>query len=334
MMIAKPPPTAELKPTKTNSRTFVPTAKPPSGRTVTSLSLADQVLLDQILTMPCEYTDHPSFHRAGAEKALFGAVTTLRGGATHFPILPVALRTNGRGRKGGPLKTEQEQMLFQRFNYARFRVSQILDAHEGEALSSGQARLLLAWAHRTLIARSEIVQANVPLVLAMAKRTRLGGVDFGELVSEGNMALLRSVDKFDCTRGFKFSTYACRAILKSFSRVAMRTSRYRGRFPTEFDPALEKSDFVEHKRDDVETDCVGELREILNSNRAELSEIEKTVIRERFALEPPSAFEPASPKTLEQVGVMIGVTKERVRQIQNKALQKIRVALESGILAA
>jgi RNA polymerase primary sigma factor len=59
------------------------------------------------------------------------------------------------------------------------------------------------------------------------------------------------VEKFDCSRGFKFSTYSCRAILKSFSRVAMRASRYRGKFPAEFDPAMERSDFIDRQRDDV-----------------------------------------------------------------------------------
>jgi RNA polymerase primary sigma factor len=157
-------------------------------------------------------------------------------------------------------------------------------------------------------------------------------LDYNELISEGNFALLRSVDKFDCARGFKFSTYACRAILKAFSRVALRTSRYRGRFPTEFDPTLEKSDFVERRRGDVEAECVDEIRDILAHNRASLNDMEQTVIRERFALD--AAPDNAKPKTLEQVGELIGVTKERVRQIQNKALRKIRVILEDNYLAA
>ena len=150
------------------------------------------------------------------------------------------------------------------------------------------------------------------------------------MISEGNFALLRSVDKFDCSRGFKFSTYACRAILKSFSRVALRTSRYRGRFPTEFDPSLEKSDYVDRKRDGVEADCVEEIRDILSQNRAELNDMERTVIRERFALN--DEVDQPRPKTLEQVGELIGVTKERVRQIQNKALEKLRATIESEVL--
>lgn len=148
------------------------------------------------------------------------------------------------------------------------------------------------------------------------------------------MALLRSVEKFDCSRGFKFSTYSCRAILKSFSRVAMRASRYRGTFPAAFDPAMERSDFIERQREGLAGDCVDELKEIFLRNLAGLSEVERTVISQRFALAVVTPEGPASPKTLEQVGTMIGVTKERVRQIQNNALKKMRVALESRFLAA
>ena len=182
--------------------------------------------------------------------------------------------------------------------------------------------------------RSAIVRINMPLVLAMAKRTRLASVDFNEMISEGNMALLRSVEKFDCSRGFKFSTYSCRAILKSFSRFAMRASRYRGHFPTEFDPAMERSNYQETQRAGVERDCVDELKGILVRNLASLSDVERTVIRERFAIGKLQIEGVKLSKTLEQVGNIIGVTKERVRQIQNNALKKIREALEESYLAA
>lgn len=334
-MIAKLP-TDSVTEAPRGPRSLVPTAKLPSDQVLDELSLEDRELLTQLLATPCEYVDDPIFQSLNAEQALFGRIAKLRGpGATYFPESPGMLARGERPDPGvATLNTTQEQLLFKRLNFARLQIFRILEAHADKRLNAQQTRVLLAWAHRSLMSRSEIVQANVPLVLAMAKRTRLGGVDFGDLISEGNMALLRSVDKFDCSRGFKFSTYACRAILKSFSRVAMRTSRYRGRFPTEFDPTLEKSDFVETKRDDVAHECVSELRDILNNNLADLSDIEQTVIRERFALAPTFSSEPVAPKTLEQVGALIGVTKERVRQIQNKALQKIRNALEESILAA
>jgi RNA polymerase sigma factor (sigma-70 family) len=154
-------------------------------------------------------------------------------------------------------------------------------------------------------------------------------VDFSDLVSEGNMALLRAVDKFDVARGFKFSTYACRAILKAFSRQGMKLSKYRQRFPTDFDPKLEKSDYLDRKREEFITDAAAEVKRIVLDNEAELSDIERTVIEHRFRLTTPE--DDSKAMTLEQVGQIIGVTKERVRQIQNKALEKIRGVLEETI---
>ena len=163
----------------------------------------------------------------------------------------------------------------------------------------------------------------------MAKRTRMSEVDFADLVSEGNMALLRAVDKFDAGRGYKFSTYACRAILKAFSRQGMKLSKYRQRFPTDFDPKLERSNFLETKRNTFEKDAAEEVKRIVQENRADLTEVERTVIEHRFGLE---SGDGEKPMTLEQVGQIIGVTKERVRQIQNKAMEKIRLQLEANFL--
>jgi RNA polymerase primary sigma factor len=187
---------------------------------------------------------------------------------------------------------------------------------------------MIEWHRKFEHFREYLVRTNLALVLAMAKRTRLGDVDFAEVVSEGNMALLRAVDKFSADRGFKFSTYACRAILKAFSRTAMKSSKQRSRFPVEFEPDLEKSDWADRRRDQIEDDCIDELKAIVDENLADLSSVEQTVIRRRFNWKQ----DEESPLTLEEVGKIIGVTKERVRQIQNKALAKIRTVMEDGVL--
>ncbi len=304
----------------------------PTITVLNSLTSSDREALLELIETPPEYIDDPELHKRGAEVTLFGAKAVLRDKRIPRFVAPVRVVEPRRGGSAIPtLTADQERQLFRRMNLARMRVFKTLEAHQSKRLTAAAARDLLAWWHRALNARAEIVRMNIPLVLAMAKRTRLHSIDFNELVSEGNMALLRSVAKFDCGRGFKFSTYSCRAILKSFSRVAMRASRYRGRFPVEFDPALEKDTYLEEKRAEHEGDCVGELKEILISNSADLSEVERTVIRERFSL---NLTDAPKPKTLEQVGLIIGVTKERVRQIQNKALKKIRCALEERYLAA
>ena len=307
--------------------------KPPIDSVIQGLAIEDQVLITKLLNEPPEYMDHPMFATPSVETMLFGGPAVFSGlTSTRFVEKADAEIATIGGERVPTLTHAQEERLFLRFNYARKQVFEILAESAGKRLSAKVTRRLIGWGHRVLAARGLIVRINMPLVLAMAKRTRLSHVDFNELISEGNMALLRSVDKFDTSRGFKFSTYSCRAILKSFSRVAMRTSRYRGKFPAEYDPAMERSDFVDTQRESTAIDCVDELKEIFLRNLAGLTDVERTVITERFAI---GQVDPSSiSKTLEQVGVIIGVTKERVRQIQNNALKKMRLALEDRFLAA
>ncbi len=306
-----------------------PKALAPTASVLAKLSPADLRLFEKTFFEPIEFVSDPSFKRRGIEKVLFPSDADRPARSpSDFLDNPNAVLTTI-----STMTPEEERFAFRRYNYARSRVCALMRRYHGRRLSLAATREYIHWERRVLAARSNIVQANLPLVLAMAKRTRLNGLDFNELISEGNVALLRSVAKFDCSRGFKFSTYACRAILKSFSRVAMRTARYRGRFPAEYDPSLEKSDFLETKREAEHGDCMEELQSVLTQNLADLSDVEWTVIRSRFALDARGEEKP-TPKTLEEVGAIIGVTKERVRQIQNKALRKLRVALEESIVAA
>ena len=108
----------------------------------------------------------------------------------------------------------------------------------------------------------------------------------------------------------------------------MKSSRYKVRFPVEFEPDMEQSDWQDKRRDEVEDDCIDELKAIVDRNLADLSNVEQTVIRRRFNWQQADD----APLTLEEVGKIIGVTKERVRQIQNKALAKIRSVMEDGVL--
>jgi RNA polymerase primary sigma factor len=315
---------------------LVPTARGPVASILEKLSHEDRVRLRQILSEPIEYLNHECFTKGTTAHELFSAVSSSGGRAQPWFNLAElgAMDEDTSPVKSATLNSSQELRLFLRMNYARYRMARILREFAGKRLTAKASGEVLWWHAQAIAARCDIVQANVPLVLAMAKRTRLGNIDYAELISEGNMALLRSVDKFDCARGFKFSTYACRAILKSFSRVAMKASRYRGRFPTEFDPSLEKSDFLDQQRLGVEADCVDELRGILSSNTAELNDVEVKVLQARFALGQVESAPGDGPKTLEQVGLLIGVTKERVRQIQNRALAKLRSKLQDDFLAA
>ncbi len=302
------------------------------------LGPADQAKLEEILAGKLDYVHDDLFEQRHAERRIFDeALEITKPDTSWYHPLMDNIEPTDLSRSGSSgtvlLSAAQERALFLQFNYCRYRVVKLCQTAPRRAMPLKRAREVLEWNRRAEAYRDQIAQTNLALVLAMAKRTRLSEVDFGDLVSEGNMALLRAIDKFDVSRGFKFSTYACRAILKAFSRMGVKSSKYRQVFPTDFDPKYEKSDFMETKRRLHEEDCVDEIRRIMADNRAELTDIETSVIEHRFGLgEARREDRDASPLTLEQVGRIIGVTKERVRQIQNKALAKMRQTLEEDYL--
>ncbi len=275
-----------------------------------------------------EFVNHPSFSDPRTERELFGqeASDIQVPQWTHFPEVPE--EANIKQAKRHTLRAGEVAQLFLKYNYARYRLTRLAEAQQ-KRFSKTRSRQMGLWYDRKQQLRADLVRANMALVLAMAKRTRIPNVEFSELISEGNMALLRSVEKFDVSRGFKFSTYACRAILKSFNRLATKTGRYRQHFPTEYDPEMDRSDYDVKKHEMQRADTVESLRDVLAANRANLTPVERTIVTERFAL-----VSREKGRTLAEVGKMVGLTNERVRQIQNLALQKIRAVLNNEFLAA
>lgn len=280
---------------------------------------SDRTLLAGVLHQRIDYVDSPLFRQRNAAKRLFGEDLTAFSTATQ--VMPVERNANGT------LPSSQQTLLFQRLNFARQQQLAILWRFRRTRLPIAVLRILLTWARAEMVICNVLTEANLPLVLAMLKRMRLpSNVDSSELISEGNLALLRCVKKFDCSRGFQFSTYACGAIIKSFYRTNKRMTKYRSRFPTEFDPALARDDSADRHHHEEECLYLEDLGKLLRENRAELNAQEWFVIRARFMLGTPAPDR--EHHTLEQIGKLVGVTKERVRQIQLKALRKLRIALQ------
>jgi RNA polymerase primary sigma factor len=332
-----------LEQARRRHRVGVVTAPAPAGNgsgkaTRRALSSEDEKLLNQIMSQEQDFIDSPAFYEKDADKKIYDEAPDIQKPDTswYHPVMDdLSASSKTRTVKSAQqviLTGAEEKVLFHQFNYARYRIWKIQQevwSSPTKKPTTEQAEEVLRWYRLSDRIREQIAETNLALVLAMAKRTRMSEVDFADLVSEGNMALLRAVDKFDAGRGYKFSTYACRAILKAFSRQGMKLSKYRQRFPTDFDPKLERSNFLETKRSTFEKDAAEEVKRIVLENRADLTDVERTVIEHRFGLE---AEEGEKPMTLEQVGQIIGVTKERVRQIQNKAMEKIRLQLEKNFL--
>jgi len=285
-----------------------------------TLSKDDRNLYDSISPEP-DYVPHPDYRLVSMERRLFGPEA--REIEVHrWRQLPEV--EDGRARPASPgrkLSREDEAELFMRYNYARYRVATLVSKQK-RRFSAKRLGEILEWHRRSLENRTALIGANMPLVVAMSKRTWINTAEFGELISEGNMALMRAVDKFDVARGFKFSTYACRAILKAFSRLVTKAGTYRRRFPREFVPELEKSDELDRRHEDQRELAIENLRHVLRRNTAGLSEVERAVVGARFAV---AGY--TQPQTLQQVGLLVGLSKECVRQLQNGALRKLKAAM-------
>jgi len=319
-----------------------PSILPTRGRpnTIGRAKASDDVLIREILGTAVDYVDSEEFHRPGAERRLFDEAPPVRkSDVTWYRPLMDPIGTASvkpvRPKESVVLTAAEERTIFLQYNYARYRVRRMQDRIKSPRPGARQRQELLRWYGEAQRLRHQIAESNLALVLAMSKRIRLGDMEFGDLISEGNMALLRSVDKFDVGRGFKFSTYSCRAILKAFSRHGSKHLRYRQRFGVSYDPEFERSRYPEDRRAEELRESADEVKHLVLGNHADLTEIEREVIHHRFRLGPGEAagLRHERPRTLAQVGKLIGLTKERVRQIQNKALRKLRFAIEESSLS-
>ena len=203
---------------------------------------------EHCLAIPFEYMDSGQFAQRNIEKELFSY--------DQEPELPRTSwyqPTRDEERKGVAAQTPQlmsaqeEKLTFLRFNFAKRKLAKLQARVRKAGLTRASAEELVEWHRRYEHFREYLVRTNLALVLAMAKRMRLGEVDFAEIVSEGNLALIRAIEKFDVERGFKFSTYACRSIIKAISRTLEKSKRQRSRFPLDFEPEFEKSNWSESR---------------------------------------------------------------------------------------
>lgn len=229
----------------------------------------------------------------------------------------------GAAAGSGRLSYDGETLLFKQLHFCAYRLSRLYRAAHRNPTATHKRQYGL-WEQRYHQVRARLIEGNIGLVYDLIGRSRFATLDRDEMSSEGMMALLRAVDTFDPWRGFRFSTYACNAILRAFSRAAMADTKRRNVMVAAWDPEFEKSDLPEARREDAAGLYVERLSNILDSGTADLSDIEKSVLRRRFPAEggPPR-------QTLEDIGRQMRVSKERVRQIQLSAMSKLRQALEA-----
>jgi len=233
-----------------------------------------------------------------------------------------------------PLLTrKQEQHQFRKMNYLKFKATVL----RNKVLSSrcpniAQVKKVEDLNGDAQAVRNEIIRANLRLVVSIAKRFNPVGEEFFEVVSDGNLSLMNAVDKFDFSRGNKFSTYATWAIVKNFARSIPRETRHHQRQTATRNEdldllggnktAVEPHDEVIARESEL---CRAQKMEILFSK---LDQRELAVITGRFGLDG------EKPQYLKDIGARIGVTKERIRQLENRAMAKLRrAAKENGMFS-
>ena len=179
----------------------------------------------------------------------------------------------------------------------------------------------------TVVTRNQIICANLRLVVSIAKR-RLGPAqNFFELVSDGNVSLMRAVERFDYSLGNSFSTYATWAIINNFARTIPEGLRHHARFRTDFCQLFTATADVRDQPPWLEAAQHG--REIaLHGILRRLNDREREIIVCRFGLRRGD-----EPKTLQQIGDVMGVSKERIRQIEARAMSKLRQAAVPEMLS-
>ena len=283
------------------------------------------------------------------------------------------------------LNAEQEVELAKRIEAGLFAAEKLRLADDGKVKLDKRTRTdLTLLARDGKRAKDHLLEANLRLVVSVAKKYTGRGMAFLDLIQEGNLGLVRAVEKFDYTKGYKFSTYAMwwirqaitRALadqartirlpvhlveqVNKMTRIQRHLLQTLGREPTpeelaqELDTTPEKivemqryardpisldqtvgddgdsqfGDFIEDADAPVAEEAVafGLLREQLTAVLATLPEREATVVRMRHGLVD------GTPRTLDEIGKRLGLTRERIRQIEKATMAKLRHPSRSQVL--
>jgi RNA polymerase sigma factor (sigma-70 family) len=292
-------------------------------RTKTSIyRVINEVRAEKIRELPLDLIDNPLFAKPWAEKQVMAPPPVVATSSRRVRA-PAGLPPYLAALYDEPLLTrEQEQYLFRKFNFLKYKAaklrSEIDPLHPRSGLMDDIERIY----GEVVALKNRIIRANLRLVVSIAKRHVGPHENFFDLVSDGNMSLIRAVEKFDYARGNKFSTYATWAVMKNFARTIPDEIKHRDRFKTSADEMFGATE--DRRTDQYEQEAAQSRRESQVGKILEnLDEREQKIIIRRFGLD-----YNREPLTLKEVGDELGVTKERVRQIEARALSKLRKAAE------
>jgi len=280
----------------------------------------------QLLNRPINYVYNPQFDLPNADELILGdgpadVHTQLAEQRRHAGRLPADLPPYLRALYDVPLlDAAAEKKLFAKYNYLKYKADKLRQKIDLNRVRSGDVKRIELLLVQANVVKNRIIRANLRLVVSIAKRHVGGPQSLFELISDGNVSLMRATEKFDYTRGNRFSTYASWAIMRNFARSVPKERYLLDRFVTGQDDVLDiAASLRAYQQDDLR---LPELRESLDVVLAQLSPLERSILVDHYGL-----HEASDTKTLDQLGRRLGVSKERVRQIELQALRKLRKIL-------
>jgi RNA polymerase primary sigma factor len=238
--------------------------------------------------------------------------------------LPIHL---GRLCEAPLLKPEQEKMLFERMNYLLQQAAIHRSVLNPERPSRHRLELIETYVALADWHRDRIVEANLRLVFSIVKKFVNPNNSFDDLLSDGIVALMRGVEKFDFDRGFRFSTYATQVVRRNAYRTVVTKQQERQKVLGGLQDM--DIDFSEEERGSaISEKRWHELRSRLSVMLGDLDRREKFIIRARFSLGSHRKVH-----TLQALADRLGVSKERVRQLERRAMDKLRAMAGTTDLA-
>jgi RNA polymerase primary sigma factor len=289
------------------------------GRTRSSIyRVINEIRAVRILATKLEFIDHPSFADPAMHDVIMAPPPTVEGKGQRRTKAPKGLPPYLASLYEVPLlDREQELHLFRQMNYLKYQAHQLREALDPARAKTSQLDRIEALQEQALAVKNQIIRSNLRLVVSIAKRHVGPSNNFFELVSDGNMSLIRAVEKFDFSRGNKFSTYASWAIMKNFARTIPEENYRRDRFVTGHEEMFEAAADTRSDEHEYES-SLKRMQEAIKGMLDRLDERERLIITSRFGLGG------TSERTLEQLGRELGITKERVRQIESRGVDKLR----------
>jgi RNA polymerase sigma factor (sigma-70 family) len=215
------------------------------------------------------------------------------------------------------LSKAEEQFYFRRMNWLKFRAATTRGRLDRRRATLRQIEQVEGWLTEAETVKAILITSNLRLVVSIAKKFVDPSWTFDELVSEGNVALMRSVEKFNFALGNRFSTYATYAIQRHFFRLSHRGRQFRKRFVAD-DEALRDRAESAPTSEYCSSEQIEMLKGLFGRFLGDLEPRERKIVVARFG------FDGKPPRTFRELGSQMGVCKERIRQIQTRAMEKLR----------